>query len=500
MVRGMPYYRRAPDEVLTGRQDLVSNRRHSSPFQAQESSAAVRSPSREIGHPGVLGAAVGVVLLLGGCALYHPLPLARGPDLARGLSGLRTEVPANRAGEPSRRIATIGPLHVDDVGLLAVLNSPELRSEQAQMDVAHASLLQSSLLPNPAASVSYGELLGGAGGFAPAWTASLTEDVKAILTYHTRVKSARFQSRQVNADLLWQEWQVAQKGRLLALDLYYGERSLELSRRELNLLDHEVRQVQAAIEAGNLDFTALAPLLTAKAAADQAVASIGLTELQNWQALDALLGLDPQVRFAIAAPVLRAPPTDLTALLAGLPDRRPDLVALQLGYHSADEDVRTAIIGQFPAFTLGGQWAQDTTNVRSAGPAATFDLPVFDRNQGQVAQTRATRLLLHEQYQSRLDDAFGTVKGLDAQIERLANDVRNASSAATAAEEMSRSAQRAYAQGNMDQRSIADFETAALERRIEALGLQRSLGETEITLTVELGLGLPQTRIVPAVR
>ena len=101
------------------------------------------------------------------------------------------------------------------------------------MDVAQADLLQSSLLPNPSASVSYGALLGGAGGFAPAWTASLTEDVKSILTYHTRVKSVRFQSQQVNADLLWQEWQVAQKARLLALDLYYGGQSLELSRREL---------------------------------------------------------------------------------------------------------------------------------------------------------------------------------------------------------------------------------------------------------------------------
>jgi outer membrane protein, heavy metal efflux system len=444
--------------------------------------------------------AVAWVALIGGCALYHPLPLARGPDLARGLSALRTEVPAVRPGEPSRRIATDEPVAVDDVGLLAVLNDPGLRSEEAQVDVARANLLQSSLLPNPAASVSYGALLGGAGGFSPAWSAALTEDVRSILTYHTRVKSARFQSRQVNADLLWQEWQVAQKARLLALDLYYGEQSLQLSRQELDLLDHEARQVQAATEAGNLDLTTLAPLLTAKAAAEQAVAAVGLAQLQNWQALDALLGLDPQVRFAIAAPALEAPPADLTPLLADLPDRRPDLVALQLGYHSADADVRTAIIGQFPPLTLGGQWGQDTTNVRSAGPAATFDLPIFDRNQGQVAQARATRLLLHEQYQSRLDDAFGSVEGLDAQILRLTKDVRDASLAAEAAEKMSQSAQKAYAQGNMDQRSLADFETTALDRRIEALGLQRSLGETEIALTVELGLGLPQTRIAPAVK
>jgi outer membrane protein TolC len=105
---------------------------------------------------------------------------------------------------------------------------------------------------------------------------------------------------------------------------------------------------------------------------------------------------------------------------------------------------------------------------------------------------------LQEQYQSRLDAAFGSVEGLDAQILRLTKDVRNASLAAEAAEKMSQSARKAYAQRNMDQRSLADFETTALDRRIETLGLERSLGETEITLTVELGLGLPQTRIAPA--
>ncbi|HEV2443622.1 MAG TPA: TolC family protein [Steroidobacteraceae bacterium] len=445
-----------------------------------------------------LGIAAGVAALLGGCALYHPLPLAHGPDLAGGLSALRTEVPPTAPGGPGRRIATDQPLGIDDVGLLAVLNDPELRSEQAQMDVAQANLLQSSLLPNPSASVSFTPLLGGT-DVAPAWSASLTQDVKSILTYHTHKKSARFQAQQVNADLLWQEWQIAQKARLLALDLYYGRQSLELSRRELDLLDQEVRAVQKAIQAGNLDLTALAPLLTAKAAAEQAVASLGLTQMQNWQALDALLGLDPQVRFALASPSLPTLPADLAPLLTSLPDRRPDLVALQLGYGSADEDVRTAIIGQFPAFALGGQWGQDTSNVRTAGPTATFDLPIFDRNQGQVALTRATRLQLHEQYQSRLDDAFGSVKGLDAQIRRLTEDVRNATSAAAAADEMSESAQKAYAQGNMDQRSLADFETTALDRRIEALALERSLGETQITLTVELGLGLPQTRIAPMV-
>lgn len=433
--------------------------------------------------------------LLGGCALYHGLPLPKQPDLVGQVSQLRTRIPAV-PGEAQRTIAVDGPLDIDDVGLLAVLNDPDLRAERGTLDVARAGLLQAALLPNPSASVSYTPIIGGT-DIAPAWAASLTEDVKAILTYHTRKKSARFQLEQVNADLLWQEWQVAQQARILALDLYWGDLSVSLADRQLRLLDQEVREVQAATRSGALDLTALAPLLAARASAAQTAASLNLAQLQGWQQLDALLGLKPDVRFAIAPPKVAPLPPDLDNLIAQLPERRPDLVALQLGYRSADESVRSAIIGQFPALTAGYTWGQDTSNVRSGGPTATFDLPIFDRNQGQVAQARATRLQLHEQYAARLDAANGTAKGLVSQIQRLTGDTQEAERAAAAAEAQSKSAQQAYAQDTLDQRSLADFETTALQRRIEAMTLERSLGEARITLTVDLGLGLPRTRIAP---
>jgi outer membrane protein, heavy metal efflux system len=456
-----------------------------------------RRAGRPIGPRG-LALALSCAVLLDGCALYHRLPLPTRPDLVGNISQLDTRIPA-APGEVPRTIATDQPLDIDDVGLLAVLNDPDLRAERGTMDLARAGLLQASLLPNPVGSLDYTPILGGH-DIVPAWTASLTQDLKSILTYHTRKKSARFQLQQVNADLLWQEWQVAQQARILALDLYWGGLSASLAQRQLQLLDHEVKEVQAATQAGNLDLTALAPLLAAKASAAQTAASLNLAQLQGWQQLDALLGLQPQVRFAIAPPKLAPLPPDLDRLIAQLPERRPDLVALQLGYSSADETVRSAIIGQFPAFAAGYTWGQDTGNVRSGGPTATFDVPIFDRNQGNIAQARATRLQLHEQYEARLDAAVGTAKGLVAQIQRLTGDAHDADVAADTAEAQSKSAQQAYAQDTLDQRSLADFQSTALQRRIEAMALERSLGEARITLTVDLGLGLPQTRIVPLER
>lgn len=472
----------------------------SGPAAARRTYAGARSPGRAPLAPGRLAGlgALAAAALIGGCATYHALPLARGPNLASGLAGLRTTVPPLRPGDAPRRIAVTRPLKIDDIGLLAVLNDPALRSEPGTLAEAQAGLLQASLLPNPSAGVVFEPLLGGAAGITTSWTATLSESVNAILTYHTRVKSAHFALEQVNADLLWREWRAAQQARVLALDLYWGRDAMRASRREVRLLDAEARAARAAAASGSLDLAALAPILAAQAAADQELANLRLAQLRAWQALDAMLGLEPTVRFAIAAPVLPPMPSSLQSLLAHLPERRPDLVALRLGYRSADENVRTAIIGQFPAFVLGGQWDQDNTNVRNGGPTATFDLPIFDRNQGQIAAARATRQVLHAQYQARLDTAVGTVRGLRAQIRRLNRDLQQARRAAAAAARLARSARRAFAHGDIDERAFTDYLTASLQRRLEVDTLENTLGQARIAMTVELGVGLPQVRIVPA--
>ncbi|MDR3425128.1 MAG: TolC family protein [Alphaproteobacteria bacterium] len=438
-------------------------------------------------------------LLLSGCASYKPLPLARDPNLAQSLAGLKTELPSESAKQNPRKIDIGKPLSIDDVGLIAVLNDPDIRSEQGEMGVANADLVQASLLPNPSVSLGYAALLGGPGTTA-AYAASLSQDVASLVTYGARNEAAKTHVGEVNADLLWKEWQVAQKARLLALDIYWGEQSIALNKHQLDLLSDEITKVQKAVAADNLDLKDLSPLLASKASAEQSLATLNLDTLKNWQELDALLGLVPDARFSIAVPEPFQIPADTESLVAGLPERRPDLVALQLGYQSSDEDVRAAILGQFPAFALGGQWGSDTSAVRSAGPTVTFELPIFNRNQGQIAKARATRAMLHEQYQARLDSAAGDVRGLMAQMERLSADLAHARKAADAAKAEAATAKAAYAQGNIDQRALTDYETTALQRETEVISLEKSLGEDRIMFTIELGLGLPMTRIVPAVQ
>ncbi|MFP6557896.1 TolC family protein [Paraburkholderia sp. B3] len=437
-----------------------------------------------------------IALVISGCTSYQPLPLAQHARLAEHIENIRHTLPALAGETAATDIDITRPLTVAQIGLLAILNAPELQTERGEQAVAEAQLIQSAMLPNPSVGLGYAALLGGP-GTTGAYTASLSQDIASLVTYRRRVAAARAGVEQVNANLLWKEWQVAQKAQLLAVDLYWGIRSISAMEEELALVSQTTSDVRNAVAAGDMGLADLAPVQDSKATTERSLESLRESQSANWQSLDALLGMKPEVRFAIAKPNLPALPADSDALVANVQSRRPDLVALQLGYRSADESVRAAILGQFPALVLGGTWGSDTSDIRSAGPVVTFDLPIFDHNQGQVAQTQATRLLLHEQYQQQLDDTVSSILGLQAKSQRIAATLETARQAAMSARSHANTARSAYESRDIDQRTLTDYETTSLQRTTEVFDLERGLDEARVALALELGLGLPSARIAP---
>lgn len=436
------------------------------------------------------------VLSLAGCATYQPLPLPQCATLAHAVTQIRHSLPPAMPGAAPMALDVAQPLTPETVGMLAVLNAPELRSERGEYDLAQADVVQSALLPNPSVGLGYAALLGGP-GVAAAYTASIAQDVASLVTYHSRVEAAKAHVVQVDADLLWKEWQVAQKARLLAIGLYWNGLSLAANEAQLARVNRTASQVQQAVERGDASLADVMPLLASKVALEQAIVTLKLQQTKDWADLNGLLNLQPNVRFVLAAPAVVPPPADLSSWIASAPNRRPDLVALRLGYQSADDGVRAAILGQFPAFALGGSWGSDTSQVRTAGPTVTFDLPIFKRNQDAIARARATRLLLHEQYQSRLDVAASAALALGARARYLESQLKTAAKEAQVADAHGKTARAAFGAGNLDERALADYESTALSRRLAVLDFSRALDEARVGLQLELGLGLPQARIAP---
>lgn len=438
-----------------------------------------------------LTSALAVTFALGGCVTYQPHPLATQAHLAAGVGELNLASPTHDRGILSARLAHEKALTPREVGLVAARNNPGLADIPGKIGVANANVLAAQILPNPSVGLGYAFLLSGP-ATVNALSASISQDVKAIITYQPRVAAAKARFGQVSASAVWDVWQVAQKARLLAIDINSDEQEIHYRTQSLALLNGEVNAVRKATEQGNLDLTAEAPLFSSQSTSQKDLATARLQLLKDWQALDALMGLEPTARFRILPPAPVRLPGKVDSLVATLPSRRPDLIALQLGYHAAEQDVRIAILSQFPALSLGVSGGNDTSDVVSLGPAVTFDLPIFNRNQAGVATGQATREQLRAEYQAALDDADGTVHSLIERLRVAKADLARASAGAAQARALLNSAQNAYQNGNLDQRGMVDYQSTLLDRQLEVVGYQRILHEDALALEVELGLGLPQ--------
>lgn len=421
--------------------------------------------------------------LLAGCAHYTPLPLVRDAPLAPSVSALTGGDPAPGVG---------GPLSVADVVTLALANNPDLRATRLKRGIAAGQATQAAIIANPSLSGAFLPLLSGA-GTVPAWNLGLAQDIKSLITYRARRRAADASTRQVAADLVWQEWQVAGQARQLATDIIVGTRSRPSYLAAYNLLADRNAKLERALAARTVTLVTVAPDRVALQAARTSLNTLDQTLLTQRHQLNALLGLQPDavVPLATAADLPAFDPASIRAGLATLPERRPDLLALRLGYAAADAQLRVAILSQFPDLILGGAVSSDNSKVINGGPNVQVGLPVFDRNQGNVAIARATRAQLHEDYAARLAAATGTVGGLLREYEQLAAQLAVARRDLPAARIAAARAQAAFGASNIDERGYVDLVSNRFTKEQEIMILELALLDRQIAIQTLVGDGLP---------
>jgi outer membrane protein TolC len=422
---------------------------------------------------------LGCCCLLSACASYHPLELPSRPGLASSIGAL-----------DGGAVAT--PLQVGDVAQLAILNDPDLLATRAQHGLAQAQMLQAELPPNPQVSGAILPLAAGIGD-TTAWNAGLSYDIKSLVTLSSRRRSARAAAGQVDAQILWQEWQVAGQARLLAVDLIEGDRLLRLLEQLRDLMAARGARSQAALAAGNATLSTVAPDIAAEQAARSQVLDLQRQQLSRRHQLNALLGLLPDAPVPLA-PTPGLPSFDPAAVMQALPalaDRRPDLIALQLGYRAQDEKLRAAILAQFPNLTFGVASGSDNANVRNVGPQISLELPIFDRNQGGVAIERATRQQLHDEYAARLAAADGQVRATLTEIALLTRQLGTVRADLPALQRAAASAQSAFDTGAIDNRSYVDLVSARTMKEQDLVTTEQALLERQVALVTLTGAGMP---------
>ncbi len=443
---------------------------------------ARRRPAR----PPLLAALLATVLAAGGCAVYHPLPLPHGPELAARLPG------------SARR-----PLDLTEVATLAVLNNPDLNAARARLGVARAQAFAAGILPNPQFNFSSDRPIDRVNAPADprypeyhAYGFGLSIDLRALLTQHSRHAAARASLRQAREQLLWLEWQTVAEARLLYVAQALAEQRRAMLAPAAAAFTRAAARSQRALAQGNIARdqadTDQAIVISVRAQAAAAARDAN----QSARALRALLGLAPAVRIPLAP--LPAPPILSRAAVAAaarrLTERRPDLVALRAGYASQEEQVRIAVLSQFPNVVIGVNRARDFSDVHSLGDAVSFDLPLFDRGQGEIAIQRATRAQLRAEYLARLDQSTAEVWQLWSDMRRLHAQLADLDRRVPRLARTVSAARRAYRAGNYPAAGYLGLVGAYLGAAGNRIDVLQSLWSDSIALATLTG-----TQVEPAV-
>ena len=442
-------------------------------------------------RPFLHAAALAAAILPCGCAIYRPLPLGEG-DGAASVAQLR--VPASAMPVPELATHRFDPadgLDVTEVAMLAVANNPGLKVQRDALGIARAQAFAAGLLPDPQLSFSEDLPRGdrSESGVTKARSFGIAEDVSAILLRSSRKRAANAQAEQVNLDLLWAEWQTIAQARLL----FDQVQSLRAQKKELDAEQQALapvdRAVQAALRTGNLDDGSANAGLNALADAHRQAADNALALHRAESALRQLLGLAPGAPLDLAGAPYQAHPdaAQLQAALANLPQRRPDLLALQAGYRAQEATLRGAILAQFPAISLGLDHARDNTGIKSSGFTLGLNLPLFDRNRGNIAIETATRQQLKDDYAARLLAARSDVRRLAADLRTLDAQQQAQAAHARQLDAARDAAQQAWRSGLIDWPTYLSIRSNALAADTGLIALRQSRSATAIGLEALLG-------------
>jgi len=440
------------------------------------------------------GGVILALVVISGCATYRPMSIT--PESVH--AGLRSpdmnevRLRASRFKHPLLKTVPFDDrdgLSPDEAAILAVIANPTLRAVRDRRGIASAQLLQAGILPNPQLSYDLGiPVGGGTQERVNSFGLSLGWDITSLVSRGARLEAAKAHAAAVDLDLAWQEWQVAEAARLHAYRLVIAGKRLAAAKQAeafFQRLRKDVKQCVALGVKTRLDLSAAKTMLQE---ARSKVLNAQSTMEQERLAFNRALGLPPQRVVPLEKDIvwqLECPPANVLFEYAGA--NRLDLLALKLGYDSQEARVRAAVRSQFPKINLGVTGGRDTDGIQTVGLGLSIDLPFFDRNQGRIAEERASRRQLFDEYTARLFETRADIDRLVAAIKatrgQLAAIDESLSTQIALAEKLSRAAEA----GQVDVFSYYKAMSAFYDKRIQRIELEQRMIDLGIALEIASG-------------
>ena len=442
-----------------------------------------------------------ILLTLSSCAVYRPKPLTDEVITRelrpKSLNELR--VLTKQINHPTLQPVRLEPgkgITPTQAAIIAVLANPKLRAERNRRGLAQAQLIQAGILPNPQLAYTVDPVTGGNTlGTVTGYGITGSWEVTSLITRPAKVRAAKQNAESVSLDVAWDEWQTAEAARIAVYRLVALEEELATAKQIQESATQDAELLRNAVAEHSKTELDLATAESSRVDAES-TSLAAAQELEKQQLeLRRSLGLPPEARLnirkGVALPTRLSVPSQAT-LLDWLAHSRLDLLALQKGYQSQEETLRAAILAQFPKISFGLTKASDTTNVHTLGVGVTIDIPVFDRNQGNISIEKATRQKLFDEYTDRIFEARADIATALSAIRSLNVQINTVESAVPIAQHLLDAAKEAFQQGNTDVMSYEQARRDYDNKLLSLIKLKEQLVQAGSALEIASG------RIIPA--
>jgi cobalt-zinc-cadmium efflux system outer membrane protein len=334
-----------------------------------------------------------------GCAVYHPKPLEPDQTLLQFESrrldnpGLREFLRKNLA----REITPWPPASWDLTMLVlaAFYYHPDLDVARAEWTVTKAGVIAAGGWPNPKLGTLFQYDVNPAAGVSP-WTLGPNFDIPIETAGKRgyRITQARELSETARFKIANSAWQVRSRVRKSLIDLYAGRQREAFLKKQFEVQENFTRMLNQRFSLG---MVALPIVTDARIARDKT--RLALDDAKRQAAESAV-----QLADSLGLPAAAIAAVDLSFdFIDRLPgefpgeearqqalSNRPDILAGLAEYAASQSALQLEIAKQYPDIHIGPGYLWDQgENKWSIGFSLT--LPVFNRNQGPIAEAEARR-------------------------------------------------------------------------------------------------------------
>ena len=434
---------------------------------------------------------------MAGCAHYVPKPLAPEQTLHTLESRRLSDPELLRLIREKTGREEAAALHWDRAELLlaAMELNPSLSEARAQLDQATASLKTARAIQNPTLSLATEYDLSRAAESPWLWGLGTSFLLDTFVGRGVRLNLARAGIRGADADFSDALWSLRRDLRAALLSVTIAQKRVALLEPDVQQRADLARLARARIEAGESarseGLQAEVELARSRATLEEARRTL----LEGRAKLAAAVGImEPALAEASVTwgDLDQLPPAD-TASLSELRSRallsRPDLERAIADYDARELELKQQVSAQYLQTSLGPGYTYDH-GIRKATFNASIALPIFNRNEGPIAEAVAAREVAGRHARAVqakiLTEIDAAVQGYGAALEAL----QRTRSQRAAGEARAESARRAFAADSSDRPTLLAAEvTLNAERLAELDALERaqqSLGLLEDALRAPL--------------